>query len=77
MCVLFTILGCILGFSKPREQKFIGMLAAVGIIFAYYITIPFFDMLAEKAILSPWVTSMIAPVCAIIVIIVLKKVKDL
>ena len=77
MCVLFTILGCILGFSKPREQKFIGMLAAVGIIFAYYITIPFFDMLAEKAILSPWVTSMIAPVCAVIVIIVLKKVKDL
>ncbi len=77
MCILFTILGCLLGFSKPREQKFIGMLVAVGIIFSYYITIPFFDLLAEKAILSPWVTSMIAPVCAVALIIVLKKVKDL
>lgn len=77
MCVLFAILGCLLGFSQPREQKFIGMLIAVGIIFSYYITIPFFDMLAEKAVLSPWVTSMIAPVIAIILICVLKKIKDL
>lgn len=77
MCVLFAILGCLLGFSKPREQKFIGMLIAVGIIFAYYITIPFFDLLAEKAILSPWVTSMVAPVVAVALIISLKKMKDL
>ena len=77
MCILFAILGCLLGFSQPREQKFIGMLIAVGIIFAYYITIPFFDMLAEKAVLSPWVTSMIAPFCAIILICLLKKMKDL
>jgi lipopolysaccharide export system permease protein len=77
MCVLFAILGCLLGFSKPREQKFIGMLIAVGLIFAYYITIPFFDLLAEKAVLSPWITSMIAPVVAIVLIVTLKKVKDL
>ena len=77
MCVIFAILGCLLGFSKPREQRFIGMLVAVGVIFAYYITIPFFDMLAEKAVLSPWVTSMIAPVVSIILIVVLKKMKDL
>ncbi|MGM9993364.1 MAG: LptF/LptG family permease [Candidatus Avigastranaerophilus sp.] len=77
MCILFAILGCLLGFSQPREQKFIGMLIAVGIIFAYYITIPFFDMLAEKSVLSPWVTSLIAPVCAIILICILKKTKDL
>ena len=77
MCIIFTILGCLLGFSKPREQKFIGMLIAVGVIFGYYITIPFFDLLAEKAILSPWVTSMIAPVISIILIIILKKAKDL
>ena len=77
MCVLFAVLGCLLGFSKPREQKFMGMLIAVGVIFSYYITIPFFDLLAEKAVLSPWVTSMIAPVCALILIVVLKKAKDL
>ena len=77
MCILFAILGCLLGFSKPREQKFIGMLIAVGIVFGYYITIPFFDLLAEKAILSPWITSMIAPTIAVILIIILKKIKDL
>ncbi len=77
MCIIFAILGCLLGFSKPREQKFIGMLIAVGIIFAYYITIPFFDLLAEKAVLSPWITSMIAPFVCILLIILLKKIKDL
>ena len=53
------------------------MLIAVGIIFGYYITIPFFDLLAEKDVLSPWITSMIAPTISIILIITLKKMKDL
>lgn len=77
MCILFAISGCLLGFSKPREQKFIGMLIAVGIIFAYYITIPFFDLLAEKAVLSPWITSMIPPLTITSLIIFLKRMKDL
>lgn len=77
MCIIFAILGCMLGFSKPREQKFIGMLIAVGVIFAYYITIPFFDLLAEKAVLSPYIASMIVPIAAISLIVVLKKAKDL
>lgn len=77
MCIVFAILGCLLGFSKPREQKFIGMLIAVGVIFAYYITMPFFDLLAEKAVLSPVITAIIAPICAIVLIIFLKKSKDL
>ena len=77
MCIIFAILGCILGFSKPREQRFVGMLIAVGIIFGYYITIPFFDLLAEKDILSPIVTSMIAPVICTALIVILKKMKDL
>ena len=77
MCILFAIAGCLLGFSKPREQKFIGMLIAVGVIFAYYITIPFFDLLAEKSILSPWITSMIPPVSITALIFILKKMKDL
>ena len=77
MCIIFAILGCLVGFSKPREQKFVGMLIAVGVIFAYYITIPFFDLLAEKAVLSPWIASMIAPIAAVVLIIVLKRLKDL
>ena len=77
MCIVFAILGCLLGFSKPREQKFVGMLIAVGVIFAYYITIPFFDLLAEKAILSPFIASMIVPVAAIALIVSLKRLKDL
>lgn len=77
MCIVFAILGSLLGFSRPREQKFIGMLIAVGVIFGYYITIPFFDLLAEKAILSPWITAMIAPIAAITLIVIIKKSKDL
>lgn len=77
MCVIFAILGCLLGFSKPREQKFIGMLIAVGVIFAYYITMPFFDLLAEKAVLPPYIASMIIPVISISLIVFMKKLKDL
>lgn len=77
MCILFAILGCMLGISRPREQRFVGMLIAVGIIFGYYITIPFLDLLAEKDILSPYITSTIAPVVAVILIFVFNKSKDL
>lgn len=77
MCIIFAIIGCLLGFSQPREQKFVGMLIAVGIIFTYYITIPFFDMLAEKDILSPWIASFIIPIATIVFIWLLKKMKDL
>ncbi len=77
MCIIFTILGCLLGFSRPREQKFVGMLIAVCIIFGYYITIPFFNLLAEKAVLSPFVAPFIVPLICFTSIFVLKKSKDL
>lgn len=77
MCIIFGILGCILGFSKPREQKFVGMLIAVGAIFGYYITVPFFDLLAEKAILPPFIASMIIPAILTALIVFLKRAKDL
>ena len=48
MCILFAILGCLLGFSKPREQRLVGFTIGIGCVFLYYITLPFFDMLAEK-----------------------------
>ncbi len=77
MCVLFAILGCILGFSQPREQRLIGFTVAIVITFLYYITLPFTDMLAEKGILEPLTAAAIHPVLLIVVIILAKKIKDL
>lgn len=57
VCIVFGILGCLLGFSKPREQRLIGFTIAIGAIFLYYITLPFFDLLAEKGVLPPIITA--------------------
>lgn len=77
MCILFAFLGCVLGFSKPREQKAAGMLIAAGVIFGYYITIPFFDMLAEKAVLPPYISASAPAFAVLILCAALKKIKDL
>lgn len=77
ICVLFAILGCLLGFSQPREQRLIGFTIAIAIVFSYYITLPFFDMLAEKRVLSPYITSTIQPLAILVVAYILKKIKDL
>ena len=77
ICVLFAILGCLLGFSKPREQKLVNFVIGIGIVFAYYITLPFFDMCAEKGIISPLITSSIQPIAILIAIFIFKKIKDL
>ncbi|MCM1338500.1 MAG: LptF/LptG family permease [Muribaculaceae bacterium] len=77
VCILLAILGCILGFSKPREQHLIGFTIAVGCIFVYYITLPFFDLLAEKEILSPYITSTLPLLVFIAAICVFYKSKDL
>ena len=77
ICVLFAVFGCLLGFSQPREQRLIGFTIAVATIFLYYITMPFFDLLAEKGILSPVITSSIQPVVILYAIICFKKHKDL
>lgn len=77
MCILFALLGCLLGFSQPREQRLIGFTIAVGIIFLYYITIPFLDLLAEKSIVSPFLTSTIAMIITLIGVLIVKKHKEL
>lgn len=77
ICILFAVFGCLLGFSQPREQRLIGFTIAVGVIFLYYITMPFFDLLAEKGIASPFFTAFIQPVVLLAAIIFLKKKKDL
>ncbi len=77
ICILFAIFGCLLGFSQPREQRLIGFTIAVVTIFMYYITMPFFDLLAEKGILSPIITASIQPIVILYAIIWFKKHKDL
>ncbi len=77
ICVLLAILGCLLGFSKPREQRMVGFIIAIGFIFAYYITLPFFDLLAEKEILSPYITSTLPTIAFSVAIWFFYKSKDL
>lgn len=77
VCILLAILGCLLGFSKPREQRLVGFTIAIGFIFVYYITLPFFDLLAEKEILSPYITSTFPIVAFSAAIVWFYKSKDL
>lgn len=77
VCILLAILGCILGFSKPREQRLVGFTIAIGCIFVYYITLPFFDLLAEKEILSPYITSTFPIIAFTTAICAFYKSKDL
>lgn len=77
VCVLLAILGCLLGFSKPREHRLIGFTIAIGCIFVYYITLPFFDLLAEKGAMHPLITAALPPVAFLIAIVIFYKSKDL
>jgi len=77
VCVLLATLGCLLGFSKPREQRLVGFTIAIGCIFLYYITLPFFDLLAEKGILHPFITAIFPPLAFLIAIWAFYKTKEL
>lgn len=77
VCVLLAIMGTLLGFSKPREQRLVGFTIAIGCIFVYYITLPFFDLLAEKGVLPPFVTAIFPPAAFLCAIIGFYKSKDL
>lgn len=77
VCVLLAIMGCLLGFSKPREQRLIGFTIAIGCIFVYYITLPFFDLLAEKGVLPPLITAAFPPLAFLGAIIAFYKSRDL
>ena len=76
-CILFAILGCLLGFSPPRSQRLIGFTVAVGLIFGYYITLPFFDLLAQKDVLPPLLAAIFPIVTFIVLIFVIRKIKDI
>lgn len=77
VCVLLAVMGTLLGFSKPREQKLIGFTIAIGCIFIYYITLPFFDLLAEKGVLPPFITAVFPPLAFFLAIVGFYKSKDL
>ena len=77
VCVLLAIMGALLGFSKPREQRLIGFTIAIGCIFIYYITLPFFDLLAEKGVLPSLITASLPPLAFLGAIIAFYKSRDL
>lgn len=76
-CILFAIIGCMLGFAPPRSQRLVGFTIAVGMIFGYYITLPFFDLLAQKSVLPPFIAAAFPIILFIISIFIIKKAKDL
>jgi len=76
-CVLFAALGCLLGFSPPRSQRLVGFVIAVGMIFGYYITLPFFDLLAQKGVIAPFIAASLPIIVFSILIFIIKKAKDL
>lgn len=77
VCILLAIMGCLLGFSKPREQRLIGFTIAIGTIFVYYITLPFFDLLAEKGVMLPIIAAAFPPVTFLVACILFYKAKDI
>lgn len=77
VCVLLAIMGCLLGFSKPREQRLIGFTIAIGAIFVYYITLPFFDLLAEKGVVLPIIAAAFPPVSFLAACFAFYKSKDI
>jgi len=77
ICLLLATLGCMLGFSKPREQRLVGFTIAIGCIFLYYITLPFFDLMAEKGILPPLITATFPPLAFLAAIWAFYRTKEL
>ena len=77
VCILLAIMGCTLGFSKPRERTLIGFIIAIGCVFIYYITLPFFDLLAEKGALPPFIAAAFSPVLFAIATYKFYKLKEL
>lgn len=77
VCILLAILGAVLGFSRPREQRLVGFVIAIGFIFVYYVTLPFFDYLAEKGVVHPVIAAVFPLVAFLCAIVFFCKSKDL
>ncbi len=76
-CILFAILGALLGYAPPRSVRLVGFTIAAGLLFGYYITLPAFGVLAEKSILPPFICASFPIFVFIAAIFIVKKQKDL
>ncbi len=76
-CVFFAICGVLLGFRRPRENRFIGFTAGVALIFVYYIILPFLDMLAQTGTLTPFIAAWLPNFIIISAILAIIKYKEL
>lgn len=76
-CIIFAICGLILGWSRPRENRFLGFTIGALIIFSYYLTVPFINMLAEKSILPPIITAFLPLVIISVGMFFYARSKDL
>ena len=76
-CIIFAICGLILGWSRPRENRFLGFTIGALIVFSYYLTVPFINMLAEKSILPPIITAFLPLIIISVAMLFYAKSKDL
>jgi len=76
-CIFLGICGVLLGISRPREKRFIGFTAGAGLIFMYYILVPFLDMLAQRGALTPLTAAWFPDIMVCLLIGVLIKYKTL
>lgn len=76
-CILFSLCGIILGFSKPREKKFLGFTIGIALIFLCMIIVPFADMLAQIGVLPPIIAAWIPSLIIITAIWALLKYKKI
>lgn len=76
-CILFAILGALLGYAPPRSVRLVGFTIAAGLLFGYYITLPAFGVLAEKSILPPFICASFPIFVFTAAIFIVKKNKDL
>lgn len=76
-CILFALCGVVLGFGKPREKKFLGFTIGIALIFLYFITIPFIEMLTQIGLLEPAFAAWVPNLSVLIALIALVKHKQI
>ncbi len=76
-CILLALCGVILGFTRPREKRYVGFTLGAMIIFLYYAIVPFLDMLAQKGILFPVISAWLPCVMVFVAMSVVYKYKKL
>lgn len=76
-CLFFAVCGVLLGFSRPREKRFVGYTFGVVLIFVYYIILPFIDLLAQTQVLNPLLAAWLPNFILLAAIAALIKYKEL